>query len=183
MTTENTSKIHDFEKAGLGRAPFTFKGAYEDRGPHTWTDPSTGITTIAGAPGQPMGTCAYCGQGIAICCSIEDADGKRFIVGSDCVNRTGDRGLRNVKTAVQRLSREKALERERGRIQDLAARLANDLDLQDFLRTKPHPQAWRREKGDTLLEWTRWMLANAGHAGRLDVVRTIERLEAKREVA
>jgi hypothetical protein len=182
MTTE-TTKIHDFEKAGLGRAPFTFKGAYEDRGPHTWTDPKTGITTSAGAPGQPMGTCAYCGQGIAIICSIEDADGKRFTVGSDCVKRTGDRGLHIATTTVQRIAREATQKREDVRIKELAARLASDMDLQAFLRTKPHPQAWRREKGDTLLEWTGWMLANSGHAGRMTVVRTIERLLAPREVA
>jgi hypothetical protein len=182
MTTETTSKIHDFEKAGLGRAPFAFKGAYEDRGPHTWTDPRTGITTSAGAPGQAMGTCAYCGQGIAICCTIEDADGKRFTVGSDCVKRTGDKGLHNATTAVARMARTATLKREEARIAEVKASVETDESLRTILTSKPSPHAYRAAKGETRLDWADWMLRNAGHQGRMDVVRYIGRL-AEREVA
>jgi hypothetical protein len=182
MTTETTSKIHDFEKAGLGRAPFRFIGAYEDRGPHTWTDPKTGITTTAGAPGQAMGVCKYCYQGIAICCTIQDADGKTFTVGSDCVKRTGDKGLHNATTAVQKIARDNTRKREDARIAEVKASVETDESLRAILAGKPSPNAYRASKGDTRLDWATWMLANAGHAGRLDVVRYIGRL-AEREIA
>lgn len=84
VKTDNTAEIgvHVFERAGLGKAPFRFVGFYEKT-----------YQACPGAPIQPGSTCDYCGQGIMICCEILSADGKRFKVGSDCVNKTGDRGL------------------------------------------------------------------------------------------
>lgn len=88
--TDNAAEVgtHVFEKARLGVAPFRFIGCEEKRGPIRLAD-----GTEIGADGQPMGTCDYCGQGIAICCSILSADGRKFVVGSDCVARTGDAGI------------------------------------------------------------------------------------------
>lgn len=34
-----------------------------------------------------MGTCNYCGQGIAICVNIQSSDGKKFTVGVDCAEK------------------------------------------------------------------------------------------------
>lgn len=34
-----------------------------------------------------MGSCDYCGQGIAICVSVQSRDGKRFVVGCDCADK------------------------------------------------------------------------------------------------
>jgi len=100
MTTE---KEHVFETAGLGKAPFTFVGMYVSRGPIRTE--LNGVVCEVGYAGQPMGTCEYCGNGIANCFQIKSADGKSFIVGSECVMKTGDNGLRakvnEVKTAIQ----------------------------------------------------------------------------------
>lgn len=176
MTTEN--KIHKFEQAGLGKAPFRFVGVEERRGPIRELDKNGQPTGVEyGAPGQPMGTCDYCGQGIAICCTIVSADGKRFIVGSDCVAKTGDAGLRTVKTAVNKLAREKTVARERQRIGDMRDRLTMDDELRAKLSAIPHPQDWRAEKGETLLDSVEWMMERAGHSGRMKTVRCIERVE------
>lgn len=87
-----TEKIHKFEEAGLGKAPFQVVGVHEERGPKvTYID---GIRCESGAPGQPVGTCDYCGTGIADCYEIRSSDGKEFVVGSDCVAKTGDAGLK-----------------------------------------------------------------------------------------
>lgn len=71
----SSETIHTFEQAGLGKAPFRFVGMFEKRGPIPCPD-----GTMIGAPGQPMGTCDFCGNGIAQCCQIESADGKIFVV-------------------------------------------------------------------------------------------------------
>lgn len=107
-TTATNLPIHRFEAAGLGKAPFRFLGAEERRGPIKFLDES-GVMLEVGAPGQPMGTCDYCGQGIAICCKIRSADGREFIVGTDCVRKTGDAGmLRGVKSAEGQRRKERA---------------------------------------------------------------------------
>lgn len=85
---ETTKTVHPFEQSGCGRAPFRLEAVYEDRGPKQMPDGST-----VGSAGQPMGTCAHCGAGIAVVCVISDADGKSFTVGSTCVYKTNDAGL------------------------------------------------------------------------------------------
>jgi len=82
-------EIHAFERAGLGKAPFRCIGVEEKRGPITLPN---GLQV--GAPGQAMGTCAFCSQGIAECYLIQNADKKQFTVGCDCVRKTGDAGMR-----------------------------------------------------------------------------------------
>lgn len=72
--------LHVFERAGLGKAPFRCVGMEEK-----WH--------MAGDHRQPGGSCDYCGNGILHCFAIRGADGRTFVVGSDCVMRTGDLGL------------------------------------------------------------------------------------------
>lgn len=66
--------IHKFEDAGLGRAPYTYVREV-DRGRNN------------------PGSCNYCGTAIRYEQVIEDASGKRFVVGSDCICKSGDEGL------------------------------------------------------------------------------------------
>tara|TARA_R110002167_G_scaffold143958_2_gene333718 strand:- start:57003 stop:57533 length:531 start_codon:yes stop_codon:yes gene_type:complete len=175
---KNTSNDqHVFETAGLGLAPFRFIGAIEDRGPHKVV--INGVQCEVGAPGQPMGTCAYCGQGIAICCRIESADGKRFTVGSDCVAKTGDKGL---KALVRKEATKRTKVREEARVDELRYRLVNDLELIASLEARPHPQGFKnRETGEdlSLLDQVTWMMANSGLSGRMRMVRSIAKMEKK----
>jgi len=82
--SDNTSDIgkHVFERAGLGVAPFRFVGVTESI-----------FKAAPDAPRQPGTCCDFCGTGIMVVCIIQDANGKRFKVGSDCVAKTGDKGL------------------------------------------------------------------------------------------
>jgi len=179
MTNDET-KIHQFEQAGLGKAPFRYVGFRERRGPEKILDKDGKWHGLeCGAPGQPMGTCAYCGQGIAICCEIVSSDGKRFVVGSDCVEKTGDAGLRKVKTDVAKFKAAASKAREEERIVAFHRRLQNDGPLGELLNSKPHPQKWRAEQGETLLDSVVWFLGNAGHAGKIKTVRMVARLEKK----
>lgn len=165
-------ELHPFERAGLGLAPFRLSYVEERRGPiRTQIEP--GIFVEVGAPGQPMGTCDYCGQGIAICCGIESADGRRFIVGSDCVAKL-ERESNRADTATDALIREvkrnvRSLQiaRESKRIEAAKLAIGNKAEA---LAAQPHPKA----AGLTLLDYVRFLFANGGHSGQLRAARYVE---------
>ncbi|TXH12138.1 MAG: hypothetical protein E6R03_13455 [Hyphomicrobiaceae bacterium] len=159
--------VHKFEAAGLGKAPFRFVGIEEKRGPIRYTDKATGLEMEVGAPGQPMGTCEYCGQGIAICCTVRSADGKTFIVGSDCIAKVGDAGLKKL---VDTKVRQRTKATEESRIENMRNLLADD-SLRAKMSALPSPS-----KFGTMLTWADWMMKNAGHTGRMRVVRAVEKL-------
>lgn len=181
-TTPNISSddqhVHKFERAGLGQAPFRCVGFSEERGPIRRALPN-GVMMEIGSPGQPMGTCDYCGQGIANVFHILSADGRRFKVGCDCVQKTGDAGLvKVVSKQANKIRREATAKRNAERIAALRAELAADYKLTDLLKSRPHPLAWRAEQGDTRLDWVTWMLKNSGETGRMKVVRWVDKLKA-----
>lgn len=91
---------HAFERAGLGLAPFRYVGMHEKV-----------YVAYTGAPVQPAGTCEYCGNGIRYCCQIRSADGKEFVVGTDCVWKVNaENNVANVQAMesdTKKLAREK----------------------------------------------------------------------------
>ncbi len=98
--------IHKFEAAGLGKAPFRVVGFSVRK-----------YQACYGAPIQPGASCDYCGTGIMNVYTIASSDERRFVVGCDCVAKTGDAGLRKqVRDAVRAhrdeasIARRKALE-------------------------------------------------------------------------
>lgn len=170
-------KVHAFERAGLGRAPFRLVGVERRVGPL-----HLGGGSYAGAPGQPMGSCQFCGMGIAECCIVRDADGKTFVVGNVCVNKTGDAGLRkNVAAAVRDHRREQRHKREDEKIAAVAERL-KESDLRKSLQAMPHPNEWMAtSKKLTRLDWAEWIISHAGRAGRIDLGRYLEQLSPSEE--
>ena len=151
--------IHVFEKAGLGKAPFRFVRVERRVGPIVTTI-APGITAMVGAPGQPMGSCAYCGTGIAECCVIHSADGREFIVGNECVRKTGDGGLRRELNAARTKLRH---EREDQAIADGRAFVDEHAEQ---LRAIQTPSG----RG-SMFDRAAWFFANAGRAGKLQVIR------------
>lgn len=167
--------IHPFEDAGLGRAPFRFVGMENRVGPIKSHDHKTGITTEIGSPGQPMGSCDYCGQGIALCCHIKSSDGKRFIVGSDCVARTygeKDPVALDTKRAIARHRRQRDAASKGRRIEAARATFERHRTL---FEAEPHPNAYWAGKGQTLADSIDWFFKNAGTAGKLKMTRLVER--------
>lgn len=168
-TEQSACRTHPFERHGLGIAPFRVVGCEERRGPIMIE--KGGSTLMIGAPGQPMGCCDYCGTGIAMCWTIESADGRTFIVGSDCVAKTQDRALTREITRQTGRARKSA---EGKRVNAMRTRLADDTDLRSSLATIPSPNISFRP-GETALDWADWMMRCAGHSGRMKVVRMIEK--------
>jgi len=169
--------VHLFEAAGLGKAPFRFIGCVDDS---VGANPSYGGMVFRGERDgvdhwtQPGGSCAYCGQGIIVFCWIRSADGKKFKVGSDCVKKVGDAGLRLVvDTAVAKRRREQKQRRD-------AARIANARELLRFptvcqrLRDQVHPVARHAACGLTMWHWVDWMLRHAGIRGKLSACKAVE---------
>lgn len=151
-------KVHVFEAAGLGKAPFTWVGYHEERGGKvTEID---GVTVTVGAPGQPLGTCAFCGTGIAICCEIVSSDGKSFVVGSDCVLKTGDKGL---KVQVDEMKRVANIKKQLAQVE--AGRVWID-ENREILASIPHPN-----KRGSWLDTVEWFYKNAGRSGKLRIVK------------
>ena len=167
---------HPFEKAGLGKAPFRFVGIETRIGPMPMLDKDGNPTnTMVGSPGQPLGTCALCGQSIAECCFIKSTDGKLFMVGNVCVHKTGDARLdRDVKDAVRSLKREKRHAREAARIEACQIAL-HDSAIREALETQPHPNPHFTR--NTLLGWALWMMENAGNSGMIQVCRIVEKIQ------
>jgi len=177
MTT--TATIHVFESAGLGRAPFRFVGfevvVYQ---------------ACPGAPVQSGSSCDYCGQGIRNVCWVEDADGKRFKVGPDCVLKTGDRGIVDpVKRAVNRAKREAKAKLDAARIARCRENMGRS-EVEQAMRAAPHPSAdsdmgtwvdgvhvlFSDLSVHSLWTWAEWMMSHAGTAGRIKVCRAVERV-------
>jgi hypothetical protein len=166
-----TDTVHIFEAAGLGKAPFRVVG-FERRT----------YQACPGAPIQVGGSCEYCYTGIKDTYLIRSADGRDFVVGSSCVNKTGDKGLMDtVKRHANKLKRDHRGQRENERIRE--ANFAY-LDNIAFFHTLPHPKGFKnRETGKplTMCDFIEWMYANAGQAGRLKTAKLIERKLAERE--
>ena len=154
--------MHVFEKAGLGRAPFKFVGAQK-----------VTYQACPGAPIQPGGSCDFCGTGISWWCWVKDADGKRFKVGCECVERTtGSRSI--AKEAKSAISREKAKERDR-RDHERINRAKELLPaMSDYLRGLPHSKPYFADKGMTKLDEIEWFFANAGNKGCLWAAKYLE---------
>jgi len=80
---------HPFELAGLGRAPFRFVGLVSLPSPAlAEQNPSAFANAMRDLPrGIGVGTCAFCGQAIVNNAIVQDATGKRFVVGCDCIRK------------------------------------------------------------------------------------------------
>lgn len=90
-----TNAIHCFEKAGLGKAGFRCVGVVSIPSPSlAEQNPTAYMAAMAELPRDlHCGSCNYCGTAIMHNFIIESADHRRFVVGSDCVAKTGDAGL------------------------------------------------------------------------------------------
>jgi hypothetical protein len=177
MATDRTAyapgqKVHKFELAGLGAAPYRFEGV-EHRVFRAAPD----------APAQPGGSCDYCGTGISYFYWLRSADGKRFKVGCDCILKTtSERSLVvAVKTAAQAhaadLRRERAERARLAGVARIAAAVAQLPALESTWKNEPHPRAGQGAYFDALTrwDWAIWMLDHAGMTGRLTVATAIEK--------
>jgi hypothetical protein len=165
VITQTEVRIHKFEAAGLGKAPYEFLCVTEN--------------VHSACPGhqQAGGSCDYCGTGIRYEFHLRSADGKEFKVGSDCIFKA-DNGDRNFLKIVDRAKKEEAKRKTEAAHKKQDAKINAALEklstCRGTLTSLPHPSI----PGKTLLDWVNWMLENAGRSGRLRVAAVIEKYSA-----
>lgn len=169
---EMEKQLHKFEQAGLGTAPFQCVGIEEKT-----------YQACQGAPVQAAGMCDYCGNGIRYCYVINSSDGKRFVVGSECVLKTGDKGLiKQYKTTPEyrALQREKTGAKIRSVEAELAAILAAPpAAVADHVVTVNRYINRQYVKVATpYVEYLNFVLPNCGAAGKAKYLREIKKLIA-----
>lgn len=164
--SDNPQEIgrHVFERAGLGRAPFKFVDFY--------------VARYCPAPGVVMcgAGCEFCGEGIMNVCVIEGADGKRFKVGTTCVEKTGDAGLiRAFKTSpqVREQNRQRAVAKDDAVKAEWAKLMADDAARTKLAAAKA--SAWDGGEQSWLAKAERaWPMCGAsGRAGYLRAAKKI----------
>lgn len=164
-------KVHPFEKAGLGKAPFQYVGM-------VYQEISHGQRVVGSVGGcemttKPGGSCAFCGKYIVNMFDVESADGHRFHVGCDCIRKVGDVVLtKKVNADVKKMK----AKRESDRI----AEARRNLPQAYSLRSQPHPTPYLASEGKTMAGYCEWLLANSGPSGKLRAARMIELSIAQR---
>lgn len=118
-TVQTETHIHTFEQSGLGIAPFKVVGIWDmpsrsllEHNPEAWNN------ALRTAPCR-VGSCHYCGHELIVHFIIKSSDSKIFAVGSECVRKTGEKGLIDKMKALQ-----KARDREIRRAKQAAACIA-----------------------------------------------------------
>lgn len=116
--------VHPFELAGLGKAPYRFRGVEKK-----------GFQACPGAPVKGGSSCDFCPMGIMFCFWFESADGKHFKVGCDCALRgfaADPRMVRVISAAQAKLERAK---REEAKARAAARNLVTFAPLLEELAT------------------------------------------------
>jgi len=155
-------ELHPFERAGFGVAPFKYDGMTKNV-----------YISHPGAPHQPGGSCDYCCNGIMFEFWVKSADGKRFKVGSDCINRIyrSDNEKRcPIKAAIDRDRRKHETELRHEREQRQIKSLFESIDV-DAMAAAPHQVESRAERGETAADQLAWYMKNAGTAGKLKILK------------
>jgi len=125
-------KIHPFEVAGLGIAPFDFLGVEE-------------MAVRSGdGTNRAAGSCQYCSTGIRYAFWIKSSDGRQFYVGIDCLRKLGRSDNRLLSAAEKAQAQHEQILR--------AARKQADLEAKRQAREAAEQAERAANGGRTLLE-------------------------------
>lgn len=171
-----SEQAHPFELAGMDIGPYSYAGF--------WSFPSPDLAeknhhayqlAMADMPRDLVGgcgTCSHCGMAISNVHIVRSASGKRFGVGCDCVQKTGDKALGD-RAKVEQAKHERDLRRARQEArreknrQQWLARVCNDrgeTNAQRLERESAERQAAHeaRLRAATRFEWLAAVLRESG---------------------
>lgn len=122
-----TGSVHCFEAAGLGHAPYIFLR----------------VVTRSSA-------CEFCGTPIVFQFWLRSKEGFEFFVGSDCIYKSSDAGLKAIiDPIVAKHEKELRESRDKGYIEQFQMYLQKVNPDFFALDTRPHPWAYRASRGET----------------------------------
>jgi len=145
--------------AALGPAPFAFVG-------HAYR-PGAGVR------------CAHCEVRISDVCKIQDANGTIHRVACGCIEKSGDGNLTAaINTIVARSIAQREFQAQDENIRSARALLQTRPDLRAELASKPHPQPWRNERGESLLTSVEYRLSCTHRAAAVAAARSVAQVFA-----
>lgn len=151
MTTANQT-MHIFEQAGLGRAPYRYLGIEKQ---HTG--------------------CQFCATAIMFKFWLLSADGKKFFVGSDCILKSGDAGLKRLIDAdLKKHQKELRLERENTVLSLFEGYLSFHPEFwtADGPFKGPHPFRYYAAQGRTMADYQKFCFDHSGRSTKAKLART-----------
>jgi len=156
--TDDMSQVgmHVWEVCGYGKAPFHFAG-YEYRVYRAHPE----------APALPGATCQACGAGIMNVCTVRSVDGRTFVVGPECINKTGEKGILEAykkSPAYRQRQRDQRWELARRKYSEIEGWL-KDPEITAYLSSMEHPYRFTdRSTGRplTYLDYADWTLGHGG---------------------
>lgn len=173
--TLQSSVVHPFART-LGPGPYRFVGTFDLGAVLSALNAGNINGYNAGLAAMPKldgggGSCAHCGHPILMICMIQTAEGKRFGIGTDCIEKLHAGGVQNL-SAMQReiaaIKRRKGQERrERQRValrEEFFALIDANLDA---LQSLPHPSPYYASKGKTMRDWAIFCRRNSTTLGAL----------------
>lgn len=167
MKTDNTSlvRVHKFQAAGLGLAPFKFVGM------------SINLFNNGDGTTKPGGSCDYCGSSIVNEFHVRSSDGREFKVGCDCINKVGDEGLIKAYKTSPEFRKIQAVKRA-VKATAVTAELRALIDANSaLLASKPHSSGYTdRQTGQplTALDQYNWYFNNCGASGRASTLKGLK---------
>jgi hypothetical protein len=162
--TTPATVAHVFETAGLGQAPYKFLGIRK-----------VTFQACYGAPVQPGACCMFCSTGIVYQFWLRSADNKTFFVGSDCIYKSGDAGLKSIiDPHVKAHEAEMRRERENHFISEFKAFTERvDYWKRTELTGQPHPNSYWASTGKTLADYQFFCYSHAGQSAKAKMARRI----------
>lgn len=169
-----------YDLAALAPAPYVFLGleTADDRGLALAERNFNAVGCEDHTDTDCGGTCDLCDKSINDVYIFRAGNGQKIRLGCDCAEKALDAtdGTDNAKRKFRRVaSAHKKAKRKAAEARRVEIAAESVQANAERLASLPHPNAYRAEKGATLLDWAAWMLANAGTAGKLKVGREVKK--------
>ena len=177
--TEQTNQVHPFERT-LGQGPYKFVGTF-DLGAVLACLNAGNIggynNGLAMAPKieRGLGTCSHCGKAITYICIVQIGDGKRFGVGSDCIEKVSlpQREMSMLRHAKLKHERELRQKRKAKKGDEARIELKQIIEShKDTMAKLPSPSNPNR----TMLDWASWCLERSNNGGVVIVLKRVKAL-------
>lgn len=150
---------HVFEH--LGKPPYRYDGFDE----LVWVNPVTGACKAGGA-------CDHCGTAIRNAFYFTSSDGKRFKVGSSCVTKSGDKGMRKFVSEETRKAKAAKEKAELPGLREEVAKLIEEKKTE--LEKLGHPHYYLSSQGRTLYDYFVFCVKGASYNKAKSLLRQLK---------